>query len=86
MTFPTMWYMHCLYRDADRPFLEAERNTQDGGTFNTGKVGVLLYPICLLYKTFISRTSQINARRIDLSAKNSKFCDEKYTQLLASVH
>ena len=26
-------------------FLEAERTTQDGGPFNTGKVGVSLYPI-----------------------------------------
>ena len=67
-------------------FFEAERTTQDGGPLNTGKVGVSLYPIWLLYKACISRTSQITARRIDLSAQNSKFCGEKYTQLLASVH
>ena len=36
---------HCLYRAPDRPFLEVERTTQDGGPFNTGKVGVSLYPI-----------------------------------------
>ena len=37
--------IHCLYRAPDRPFLEVERTTQDGGPFNTGKVGVSLYPI-----------------------------------------
>ena len=37
--------LHCLYRAPDRPFLEAERTTQDGGPFNTDKVGVSLYPI-----------------------------------------
>ena len=36
---------HCLYRAPDRPFLEAERTTQDGGPLNTGKVGVSLYPL-----------------------------------------
>ena len=36
---------HCLYRAPDRPFLEVERTYQDGGPFNTGKVGVSLYPI-----------------------------------------
>ena len=77
---------HCLYRASDRPFLEVERTTQDGGPFNTVKVGVSLYPIWLLYKACISRTSQITARRIDLSAQNSKFCGEKYTQFFASVH
>ena len=30
-------------------FLEAERTTQDGGPFNTAKVGVSLYLTLLLY-------------------------------------
>ena len=67
-----MWikkqHVHCLYRAPDRPFIEAERTTQDGGPLNTGKVGVSLYPIWLLYEACISQTSQITARRIDLSA------------------
>ena len=37
--------VHCLYRASDRPFLEVERTTQDGGPFNTVKVGVSLYTI-----------------------------------------